>query len=238
MKEDRVYLEHILRCIARIEEYTAEGRDKFFTSHLVQDGVVRNLQILAESSRRLSDHVKASHPGVGWKGLAGFRNVLVHDYLGVDLDYVYRAVEHDVPRLKIACQAALKGLEDQKEDQMAAGRILNAKTAHSQIMGAVVGGIGMALHEETVIDHRYGRFINHNFAEYHVPVNADIHDIDVIFVEEREAHLNPLGVKGVGETGTIASSQAYVNAVCDALGVDHIDMPITPEKVWRVLQTM
>ena len=69
---------------------------------------------------------------------------------------------------------------------VAAGRILNAKTAHSQIMGAVVGGIGMALHEETVIDHRYGRFINHNFAEYHVPVNADIHDIDVIFVDEVE----------------------------------------------------
>jgi hypothetical protein len=59
----------------------------------------------------------------------------------------------------------------------------------------------MALHEETVIDHRYGRFINHNFAEYHVPVNADIHDIDVIFVEELESHLNPLGVKGVGEIG-------------------------------------
>ena len=63
-------------------------------------------------------------------------------------------------------------------------------------MGAVVGGIGMALHEETVIDHRYGRFINHNFAEYHVPVNADIHDIDVIFVDEREVSSQPLGVEG------------------------------------------
>lgn len=114
MKDDRVYLGHILRCIARIEEYTVEGRDKFFASHLVQDGVVRNLQTLAESSRRLNEGVKALHPGVNWKGLAGFRNVLVHDYLGVDLEYVYRAVEHDVPRLKEACEAALKEVEDQQ----------------------------------------------------------------------------------------------------------------------------
>ena len=79
-------------------------------------------------------------------------------------------------------------------------------------MGAVVGGIGMALHEETVIDHRYGRFINHNFAEYPVPVNADIHDIDVIFVDEVERHLNPLGVKGVGEIGIVGTAAAIANA--------------------------
>jgi xanthine dehydrogenase YagR molybdenum-binding subunit len=114
---------------------------------------------------------------------------------------------------------------------VAAGRILNAKTAHSQIMGAVVGGIGMALHEETVIDHRYGRFINHNFAEYHVPVNADIHDIDVIFVEEREAHLNPLGVKGVGEIGIVGTAAAVANAVYHATGVRVRDLPITIDKI-------
>jgi len=114
---------------------------------------------------------------------------------------------------------------------VAAGRILNAKTAHSQIMGAVVGGIGMALHEETVIDHRYGRFINHNFAEYHVPVNADIHDIDVIFVDEREAHLNPLGVKGVGEIGIVGTAAAIANAVYHATGVRVRDLPITIDKL-------
>ena len=114
MKSDRVYLEHILRCIARIEEYNVEGRAKFFASHLVQDGVMRNLQTFAESSRRLSDGVKALHPGVDWKGLAGFRNVLVHDYLGVDLEHVYRAVEHDVPRLKAACETALGETENQE----------------------------------------------------------------------------------------------------------------------------
>ena len=115
MKNDRVYLEHILRCIARIEEYDVDGRAKFFASHLVQDGVMRNLQTLAESSRRLSEMVKASHPGVDWKGLAGFRNVLVHDYLGVDLEHVYRAVEQDVPGLKLACEAALRETDEQKK---------------------------------------------------------------------------------------------------------------------------
>jgi uncharacterized protein with HEPN domain len=111
VKDDSVYLKHILRCVSRIEEYTATGRAAFFSSHLIQDGVTRNLQTLAESSQRLNDGIKASHPGVDWKGLAGFRNVLVHDYLGVDLELVYRAVEHDVPRLKLACETALRVIE-------------------------------------------------------------------------------------------------------------------------------
>ena len=111
MKDDRIYLKHILRCIARIEEYAAGGRESFFASHLIQDGVIRNLQTLAESSQHLSEGVTASQPSVDWKGLAGFRNVLVHDYLGVDLELVYRAVEQDVPELKRACEAALPALE-------------------------------------------------------------------------------------------------------------------------------
>lgn len=111
MKDDRIYLKHILRCIARIEEYTAAGHQSFFASHLIQDGVIRNLQTLAESSQRLSEEIKVLRPEVDWKALVGFRNVLVHDYLGVDLDYVYRAVEQDVPRLKLACEETLRGLE-------------------------------------------------------------------------------------------------------------------------------
>jgi uncharacterized protein with HEPN domain len=107
VKDDGVYLRHVLRCIARIEEYTAVGREGFFSSPLIQDGVIRNLQTLAESAQRLSESIKESYPEVDWKGLAGFRNVLVHDYLGVDLQLVYRAVEQDVPRLKRACEQAL-----------------------------------------------------------------------------------------------------------------------------------
>jgi xanthine dehydrogenase YagR molybdenum-binding subunit len=114
---------------------------------------------------------------------------------------------------------------------VAAGRILNPKTARGQILGGIVGGIGMALHEETVIDHRFGRFMNHNLAEYHVPVNADIHAIDVIFVHEEEHRLNPLGVKGVGEIGIVGTAAAIANAVFHATGVRVRDLPISIDKL-------
>src|SRR5207253_571728 len=78
---------------------------------------------------------------------------------------------------------------------VAAGRILNPKTARSQVIGGIVWGIGMALEEESVLDHNFGRFMNHNLAEYHVPVNADIHDIEVLFIEEHDTAVNPLGAK-------------------------------------------
>ena len=114
---------------------------------------------------------------------------------------------------------------------VAAGRILNPKTARSQILGGVVWGIGMALHEETMIDHRFGRFMNHNIAEYHVPVNADIHDIDVIFVDEQDDKVNPLGVKGLGEIGIVGTAAAIANAVFHATGKRIRDLPITIDKL-------
>ena len=101
---------------------------------------------------------------------------------------------------------------------VAAGRILNTKTARSQIMGSVVWGIGMALHEETLVDHRFGRIMNANIAEYHVPVNADVHDIKVIFVDEPDSIVNPLGIKGVGEIGIVGVAAAIANAVYHATG--------------------
>ncbi len=116
---------------------------------------------------------------------------------------------------------------------VAAGRILNPKLASSQILGAVVGGIGMALHEETVTDHRFGRFMSHNLADYHVPVNADVHAIDVIFVEEKDDEINPLGVKGVGEIGIVGTAAAVANAVYHATGKRVRDLPITLDKLMR-----
>jgi xanthine dehydrogenase YagR molybdenum-binding subunit len=114
---------------------------------------------------------------------------------------------------------------------VAAGRILNSKTAGSQIIGSVVGGIGMALHEETVVDHNFGRIMNANIAEYHVPVNADIHDIKVIFVEEPDEKVNPLGIKGVGEIGIVGVAAAIANAVYHATGKRVRNLPITLDKV-------
>jgi xanthine dehydrogenase YagR molybdenum-binding subunit len=114
---------------------------------------------------------------------------------------------------------------------VAAGRILNSKTARSQILGGVVWGIGMALEEETLVDNNLGRFVNANLGEYHVPVNADIHDIDVIFVEERDDIINPLGVKGVGEIGVVGTAAAIANAIYHATGRRVRDLPITLDKL-------
>ncbi len=114
---------------------------------------------------------------------------------------------------------------------VAAGRILNPKTARSQVLGGIVWGIGSALEEESVIDHHYGRFMNHSLAEYHVPVNADIHDIEVIFVAEQDDVVNPLGVKGLGEIGIVGVAAAIANAVHHATGKRIRELPITPDKL-------
>jgi len=116
---------------------------------------------------------------------------------------------------------------------VAAGRILNTKTARSQIMGGVVWGIGMALHEETLVDHNFGRIMNGNIAEYHVPVNADVHDIEVIFVDEPDDIINPLGIKGLGEIGIVGVAAAIANAVYHATGKRVRDLPITLDKLMR-----
>ncbi len=116
---------------------------------------------------------------------------------------------------------------------VAAGRILNLKTARSQIMGGVVWGIGMALHEETLIDHKFGRIMNANIAEYHVPVNADVRDIQVIFVDEPDDIVNPLGIKGLGEIGIVGVAAAIANAIYHATGKRVRDLPITLDKLRR-----
>jgi xanthine dehydrogenase YagR molybdenum-binding subunit len=115
-----------------------------------------------------------------------------------------------------------------------AGRILNAKTARSQMIGGIVYGLGMALTEETLIDRRTARYINADLAEYHVPVNADVPDIDIIFIDEKDTAVNPLGVKGIGEIGTVGVAAAVANAVYNATGVRVRDLPITLDKVLRL----
>ena len=114
---------------------------------------------------------------------------------------------------------------------VAAGRIINPKTARSQILGGVVMGIGMALHEETVLDHKLGRFMNHNLAEYHVPAHADVHDIEVIFVDEPDPEVTPLGVKGLGEIGIVGTAAAIANAIYHATGKRVRSLPITIDKL-------
>jgi xanthine dehydrogenase YagR molybdenum-binding subunit len=113
----------------------------------------------------------------------------------------------------------------------AAGRIINPKGAHSQEMGAVVWGVGMALMEHTEVDHRLGRIMNPNLAGYHVPVNADIGSIETIFVPEEDKIVNPLGAKGLGELGLVGIPAAIANAVYHATGKRIRSLPITPDKL-------
>ena len=106
MKDDRVYLEHIIECLDRIEEYVTEGREAFLEPGMLQDAVLRRLQTLAESTQRLSDARKLAHQGVPWREVHAFRNVVVHNYLGVDLDEVWGIVERHLEPLR---QAASSG---------------------------------------------------------------------------------------------------------------------------------
>ena len=107
----------------------------------------------------------------------------------------------------------------------AAGRILNAKTARSQVIGGMIWGVGTALHEEAALDARYGYFANHDLAEYHVPVHADIPAIDAVFLPEVDDKANPLKIKGVGELGICGAGAAVANAIYNACGVRVRDLP-------------
>jgi xanthine dehydrogenase YagR molybdenum-binding subunit len=113
----------------------------------------------------------------------------------------------------------------------ACGKIINPKASHSQEIGGIVWGIGMALHEATEIDHRFGRIMNPNLQHYHVPVNADIHQIETEFIEEDDRIVNPLGVKGMGELGMVGIPAAIANAVFHATGRRIRELPITPDKL-------
>jgi xanthine dehydrogenase YagR molybdenum-binding subunit len=113
----------------------------------------------------------------------------------------------------------------------ACGKIINPKASHSQEIGGVVWGIGMALEEATEIDHRFGRIMNPNLQHYHVPVNADVHMVETIFVEEDDNIVNPLGVKGMGELGMVGIPAAIANAVFHATGKRIRELPITPDKL-------
>lgn len=111
------------------------------------------------------------------------------------------------------------------------GKVINEKTARSQTIGGIVGGIGMALHEHTLMDNRFGRYMNANLGEYHVPVNADIGEIEAYFVGEPDYHANPLGARGIGEIAMVGIAAAVANAIYHATGKRVRNLPITPDKL-------
>jgi xanthine dehydrogenase YagR molybdenum-binding subunit len=120
----------------------------------------------------------------------------------------------------------------------AAGRILNPKTARSQMIGGMIWGIGEALMEENHVDLRYGSFINQDLGSYHVAVNADIGALDAVFLDEADPHGSPLGGKGLGELGICGAGAAVINAIYNATGARIRDFPATPDKLLPALEAL
>lgn len=100
MKDDNVYLIHVLECIQQIEEYTINGREEFMKSRLIQDAVIRNMEIIGEAIKRVSPGLREQHPEIPWKEMAGMRDVLIHDYMGVDLIIVWNVVSRNLAEIK------------------------------------------------------------------------------------------------------------------------------------------
>ncbi|WP_104102353.1 xanthine dehydrogenase family protein molybdopterin-binding subunit [Arthrobacter sp. 08Y14] len=111
-----------------------------------------------------------------------------------------------------------------------AGRIINPRTARSQFLGGMTMGLGMALHEQSVLDPRFGIFVNHDLAEYHIPTNADVLDMEALWIEDVDEHAGPLGARGIGEIGIVGSAAAIANAAYNASGIRVRDLPLTPDK--------
>ena len=111
MKDDRIYLLHIRDALHHIRDYTRGGKEQFFADRRTQDAVVRNLEIIGEATKRISQSLKAAHPDVAWKPIAGMRDKLVHDYFGIDLQLVWDVIERDLPILQMKVSHWLDSLE-------------------------------------------------------------------------------------------------------------------------------
>jgi xanthine dehydrogenase YagR molybdenum-binding subunit len=115
----------------------------------------------------------------------------------------------------------------------AAGRIINPRTARSQLIGGMTMGLSMALHEDSVIDPQFGHVVNHDFAEYHIAGNADVGSLQAYWLHEHDPHVNPMGSKGIGEIGIVGAAAAIANATHHATGIRIRDLPITADKLLR-----
>jgi xanthine dehydrogenase YagR molybdenum-binding subunit len=112
-----------------------------------------------------------------------------------------------------------------------AGKVMNPKTARSQVLGAATWSIGMALMEAGILDSRSGRYINNNLADYHVPVSADVPHIDVLFIDKNDSVIDPMGAKGLGEISMVGLAAAITNAIYHATGTRIRQLPATPDKL-------
>jgi xanthine dehydrogenase YagR molybdenum-binding subunit len=151
-----------------------------------------------------------------------------YSHAGFGAHFVEAAVHRDTGEVRVRRMLGV----------FAAGRILNPKTARSQMIGGMTWGIGSALMEENSIDQRFGSYINQDLASYHVAVNADVGKMDVLFLDEEDPHGSPLNSKGIGELGICGAGAAVVNAVHNATGARIRDFPVTPDKLLATLEAL
>jgi xanthine dehydrogenase YagR molybdenum-binding subunit len=171
---------------------------------------------LTDAMRRLGQPIEAS---ADMKSVETSQGLSKHAFGAV---FVEVAVDSDLGETRVRRIVGAYGV----------GRIVNPKLSRSQCIGGMIGGIGMALMEHSVVDGRNGRVPNANFAEYAVPVHADAPSVmEAIFVEEHDPHVNPLGVKGVGEIAMVGVAPAITNAVFHATGKRIRTLPVTPDKL-------
>jgi uncharacterized protein with HEPN domain len=111
MRDEKLYIRDISECISRIESYTRDGRESFMQTPMIQDAVVRNFEIIGEATKRLSQDLRQAYPDIQWQQIAGLRDVLIHDYLRVDLDEVWGIIERDLPDLKVTIKLIMHQLE-------------------------------------------------------------------------------------------------------------------------------
>jgi xanthine dehydrogenase YagR molybdenum-binding subunit len=149
-----------------------------------------------------------------------------YSHAGFGAHFVEAAVHRDTGEVRVRRMLGV----------FAAGRILNPKTARSQMIGGMTWGIGSALTEENIFDQRYGSFINQDLASYHVAVNADVRKMDVVFLHEGDPHGSPLGSKGIGELGICGAGAAVINAIHNATGARIRNFPATPDKLLATLE--
>jgi len=151
-----------------------------------------------------------------------------YSHAGFGAHFVEAAVHRDTGEVRVRRMLGV----------FAAGRILNPKTARSQMIGGMTWGIGSALIEENIVDQRYGSFINQDLASYHVAVNADVGEMDVLFLHEDDPNGSPLGSKGIGELGICGAGAAVINAIHNATGARIRNFPATPDKLLTALELL
>ena len=161
---------------------------------------------MGEVARRFPDGIEGEGSIVGMANEPNFKEYSQHTY---GASFAEVAVDSVTGEVRLRRMLSV----------FAAGRIINPKMARSQLIGGMIWGVSFALHEHAVTDRRSGRIMNADLAEYHVPVNADVPSLEAILVEEHDPHVNPLGIKGVGEIAITGTAGAVANAVWHATGV-------------------